>query len=504
MSEQPGETIGTIVQGVDDALAYEVLAGRWWEKTQKEEYKFQDLPRILERDTPDGPCGAALQEIVKAACAGDKDARIYLFFRSTAALIRHTTNTDKEALHEEWFAYSQDFLGRLNLPAARTKPSRVGSVLRLPDALPHYTFAEAREVHRAIGDGPVLKHWAGVEGEIALRHALPGEPLQTKFAPSVRLSEFRRWAGANLDAATDEHLRKELQHLSFDANMLFGVSLALCIDRNTFTATLDELAAAISWQPKSVAERQENRLKIWTWLLLFDSLRVIGLRKGSYKDGDGARRDLTSDDDLMHIAGTRGETTLDGIPHEVSLTVGPWVGKLRGDKQVLTYLGNLRTLASKPRGQLAQRLAVKTGIGLEQLWREKAAHHQTQVKRVGNENRISVQFEPFTRRQLLTTYGQGMAQEVEEALGGDHPGRIRLAWQQVIPLLKEWRIVGHYKELDPMPAERKNWDTFWYEEQRLDVRPAPLMADDVAEVNRAKAAADKARKRAKAANNAKK
>ena len=223
------------------------------------------------------------------------------------------------------------------------------------------------------------------------------------------------------------------------------------------------------------------------------------MRKGSYKDGEGARRDLTSDDDLMHIAGTRGETTLDGVPHEVSLTAGPWISNVRGDKKVLTYLGNLRTLAAKTRGQLAQRLAVKIGVALAQLWRERATHRQTDVKRVGDDNRISVQFAPFTRRQLLTTYGQGMAQEVEDALSGKNPARIKAAWEEAITLLKEWQIVGYYKQLDPMPAERKNWDAAWYEEQRLDVRPARLIADDVAEVKRAGLSAGRARKRGKGA-----
>jgi hypothetical protein len=421
----------------------------------------------------------------------------------------------KEEAQLEWSLLADD-LNTANLGRGLTRPGftcpqvpvpvkpptgcrqRPESPLQLPDTLNNYTFAEAREIQRALGDGPSMTFWGGVEGEFALRHAIPGQSLQTKFVPSRRLMEFRDWMGKGFGGLSWDLLVAELKQLEFDANLLFGVVLSLGIERGSFTATLDELDRAIGWEPKSRKEREANRLKLWLWLLIFDSMQVIGVRRGTYKDPNTKqKRDLTSDDDLIHISGTRSDVQerLDGVPYEVSLSVGPWIEKLRGDKRVLTYLGDLRTFVAKRRGRFPQRLAVKLGVALQQQWRTKATHDETQVKHTGQDNCLSIRYKPFTRQELMTTYGQESARELEELLCSNDPGHAREYFQEAIKLLQKWKVVGYYRELSALPESRKGWQDFWYKEQLLDIRPAREMAQDIKEVKQAKASADRARKR---------
>lgn len=378
----------------------------------------------------------------------------------------------------------------------RPPMQRPQNPLAVSSVLPSYTFVEARTLQRAIGDGPSLQHWAGVEGEIAMRHVIPGERLHTKFVPSARLREYRQWALPGADEGQTELLGGELRRLEFDTTLLFSVCLSLVIERGTFNVSLDEPGKLLGWQPKLAEERDQDRLRLWAWLLLFDSLRVIGLRKGIYPDPDDKKkiRDLSSDDDLLHISGTLADVQqrLDNVPFEVSLTSGPWIEKMRGDRSILTYLGNVKALAAKPRRRFPARLAVKIGVALLQNWRERATHEQTQIKHPGDENKLSISFAPFTRKELMTTYGQEAAGELERLLfETDDPGRAVKYWKQAIKYLTEWGIIGYEKALEPRMGKGHGWQKWWYEEQLVDVRPSLNLASDIAEVHRAKKAADK-------------
>ena len=62
--------------------------------------------------------------------------------------------------------------------ASRKQPSTTP----LPTDLPQHTFPEAKVAAMALADGPRLRRWLPVEGELALRHRVSErEPLQTKL-----------------------------------------------------------------------------------------------------------------------------------------------------------------------------------------------------------------------------------------------------------------------------------------------------------------------------------
>ena len=374
--------------------------------------------------------------------------------------------------------------------------------LQLPRRLPLYTFAETRELQRAIGDGPSLTHWSHVEGEDAMRHVIPNETLETKFTPSRRLLEYHQWIARQAEEKTSDLLSGELKQLEFDANLLFSVCLALIIERGTFSASLDDLGHAIGWKPKTAGARNQDRLRLWRWLLLFDSLRVVGLRKGSYPDPDNKkkRRDLNSDDDLLHISGTLDDVQqrLDGVPFEVSLTSGPWIERVRGDKSVLSYLGNVRTLAAKPRRRPTTLFAVQVGYALLQKWRERATHSETQFKTIGEHNVLSVHFAPFTRHELLTTFGQHGAREMEKILASHDPGHAVDYWNQAMDELKRWKFIdpGSCKP-DIQPGSGYGWQDTWYRKSLLVIRPTTAITEELYEVRMASRQADKASARSR-------
>jgi hypothetical protein len=63
--------------------------------------------------------------------------------------------------------------------------------LKLPALMPQQTAPEVKAAAMGIADGPKLRRWEVIEGEIALRHAVKGSPIETKL-----VSNPLRWLAA--------------------------------------------------------------------------------------------------------------------------------------------------------------------------------------------------------------------------------------------------------------------------------------------------------------------
>jgi hypothetical protein len=103
--------------------------------------------------------------------------------------------------------------------------------------------AEAKALAIATADGPTLRRWTPIEGEVAWRHAVKDSPLETKLVGTTLLG----WIGL---PNTLESLRQEIQGAGLPALLMLHVVLGAALDpilanRAHVTVSLDQLVAAI-------------------------------------------------------------------------------------------------------------------------------------------------------------------------------------------------------------------------------------------------------------------
>jgi hypothetical protein len=363
----------------------------------------------------------------------------------------------------------------------------------LPDNLPQQTFQEAKVAGTAICDGISGRHWSNVVGEIALRHAIPDEPLQTKITASPALDWWDK-------PASYTALRDELQCFSPETALLFNLVIGLVIgkEHRHVTVELDELIRALGWQVRSVAERTEKRRAVYRWLLLLQSISVHGKRVGKYNDPLTKQEiDLCVSSEIVRVSEayySEQQLALDRSepPVKVTISASAWLERLADDRKVLQSFGRVQKLAGLPTGKVSGAWALTIGLALNQLWRERSA--RAEIYTVGESKHLTANFgRPFTRAELFDLFQPAI--RPEEILESDKPGRALKYWQAAIKHLKEHGVIGHYKELDPMPQERKGWGDFWLKAQRLDIRPKHEEIAAVAEIARGNTKAQKALRR---------
>jgi hypothetical protein len=355
---------------------------------------------------------------------------------------------------------------------------------RTPHSLPQPTFIEARTGATAISDGRDLRDWQAVEGIMAMLHAPKDSKMQTRFEPCPLLLS---WWG-NPTGAQLETLQNELQSMEFDALVTYFVCLSWAIEEFQVTTSIDSIIEAIGRGTdarRSTAIREKWRCKVWRWMLLFDSLAVIGARPGTWReprDGDKKREKmdigkLYSQDALLKIIGTRAtdQGTFDNSapPKEITFVAGPWVNQWRGNREILSEFGNVRAIASIPRGKPSGAWAACVGFALQQKWREQAATAPvtriTKSTKEGTAKTTTQKFRPFTRRVLLAQLWRSDV-DPDEILKGEHPERAKEYWNAAIVILKKNGVVGIYKEIEPLAATGYGWQDAWLD-QPLDIRP---------------------------------
>ncbi len=378
--------------------------------------------------------------------------------------------------------------------------SRLLNTARAPPTLPQPTFYEARTGATAISDGRDLRDWNPIEGMMAMLHAPKDSIMQTRFEPcSLLLGWWGKPTGAEL-----ETLQCELQKLEFDALVTYFVCLSWAVEEYQVTASLDAIIEAIGRGTdarRSTKARQALRAKVWRWMLLFDSLAVIGARPGTWReprDRDKKRAKIDPDklysrDALLKIIGTRAteQGTFDNSapPKEITFVAGPWVNQFRGNREILSDFGNVRAIASIPRGKPSGAWAACIGFALNQKWREQAATAPVARITRGDKKATTQKFRPFTRRVLLEQLWRSEVNP-DEILKGDHPERAKEYWDAAIAILKK-EIIGIYKEVKPLTVTGYGWQDAWLD-QPLDIRPTGDSWKDAITINKS---ASEARKR---------
>ena len=379
---------------------------------------------------------------------------------------------------------------------------------RFPSIIPQQTSQEVRSLAVAISDGRALSHWEEVLGEVALRHVVSGEPFQIKFSPG---SSLLTWFNT---AIAQETLRAQLQNCDLDTVLLLYEVLGATVlqlskgGSGSVDIALDDLILALGWDKaarRCAQERNRLRLRVWEWLMVFDSLQVIGKRPGTYKD-PGTRRtlDLESQDALLRIMGMRAHSSITApngqlLPLEVTIAPGPWIDRHKGNRQILTDFGNVRALARIAPGKAAGTWARCIGMVLLQRWRERAARvmplpcaEKTSRKATTKRGAPPAPASPsffgfphpvmdrnsysFTRRSLLMGLFR-TEPDVETILEGHDPGRARDYWEQAIDLLQDQDFISRHCELEPPNWKRQGWQTDWLDAP-LEIVPGcgPLAA----------------------------
>jgi len=455
-----------------------------------------DMALAVWPEGPDGPPTVALGQTEVAAHIdpeafrqGEADLAAAYIFRGLARTRTLLTTCNFAPWGEAWCGGDEErlvqFLDALAPAPPRPRPPR------RTGPLPQPTAQEIRNAGIALADGPYREHWEALEGELALVHILPEAPLQAKLTGTVL-----PWWGL---PEKQTHLWAVLQEAGIPAVLLLFETLGRLLElpetRSQVRVDLDELARAIGLNQRSSAARRESREKVYKLLLLLENLEVHGARNGVWKDPHtGAVLDLRSQDPLLRLTGKRMplQSTLDdsGIPTEVAFTYGAWLEKFRGNRRILTDLGDLRRLAEIPTGKPSGALAQRIGLALNQKWREKAAHGD--LRRVGEDPKHRTFPAWFTRQELCELY-RGEP-DLVAILEGHDPGRARQYWREAIKILKQQpAVIGYYKEIDTLPrigSGITGWQDAWYAEQRLDIRPARETTEAIGEIN---AAAKKAR-----------
>lgn len=358
---------------------------------------------------------------------------------------------------------------------------------QLPSALPQQTFQEMRNFGIALSDGPSGRRWMDVEGEFAMVHAVPDQPLHVRFSPSSMMLAW--WS----EPPTYARLRAELKEAGAPAVLLAHVAVGLILERGKLTVSLDDLRHAIGWTRREKHVVQEELQRVWRMLLLISSMPVIGKRNETYRDKRTKQvLNLVSEDPLIVVRGIRRpEDTPSDIPYDVSLDGGAWLDQYRGNRAILTDFGDVLQLARIPAGKPAGAWAQSIGLALNQRWRERSS--KAEVVRVGEDGHETVRFkQPFTRADLLDMFrADPYYGDVLEA----EPARARKYWDAAIQILKDHKVIGYYAEIGAGPQGRQGWQKAWLS-QPLDIRPTGQGRQDAAAVSRAAAVIGATKKRA--------
>jgi hypothetical protein len=248
-------------------------------------------------------------------------------------------------------------------------PSSATRRFQFQTIFPQQTSMESLCATIAIADGPTLRGWMPITGEVAMRHAVDNAPLQARITPGL----LPQWLAIEPDSITYENLERVLRTFNTSTLLLYHFVVDMGLAEQRVTATIDSLIKLLGWSPRSVAERREQRERVGVWMQAFHGITVHGKRKGQFRDRLTKEViDVSCKDPILVITGQRladqQQMNLDHseVPMEVSWVVGEFFDHHRDDKRVLQHFGNVRKLAGLPIGKTSGAWAQSIGLVLNQ------------------------------------------------------------------------------------------------------------------------------------------
>jgi hypothetical protein len=356
----------------------------------------------------------------------------------------------------------------------RAKDKKRGSS-HLPYIVPVNTSREIKTSLQAVADGKTLRNWENVQGEIALRHVIPGEKFETKLTTADEKDTYESL----------KSLLKEWGGLECALQFQFVFEAVLLHERAYLD--LDDLIRELRWNVHSVEERQEMREKVFKRLNLFSQIASYGERPEIYTDSLTKEKNKVFSRGpfirlLDHYFTEQQIKDKETVPIGVTAVAGDWANQHRGNRQILHAIGNARRLVGLSTGQASGEWALSIGLTLLQYWRQ-AANKHSRVERVGEKKELTIIFDkPFTRFQLLDLFPPSKF-PVAEMLKSKNPGRARSTWDKAIDLLKKQGVISYYAQLNKKELPPQRWQNTWLEDETFDIRPATEAKNDAIEIN---------------------
>jgi len=239
---------------------------------------------------------------------------------------------------------------------------------------------------------------------------------------------------------------------------------------------MDDVIKKIGWDPRTSAQRQEMRRRIWDYLRFCARANVMGNRTGVYRDPTSGQEIST------RIEGPiwrfmKEERPLqpslfaeEEVPLRVQIAVSPEWTRLTTTSSLAQFLPSGELLGSIPPDKSSGAWARVIGLALLSLWRRKPRET------------IQGTLRP-TRQELLTLYPPKIS-TLEEVLASNNPRRALEYWHSALGILVEKGVLAKSEEaaislqqsLKVLP--RQGWINPWCSAQ-VALLPGPAVKDAV-------------------------
>jgi hypothetical protein len=337
------------------------------------------------------------------------------------------------------------------------------------------TAPEMDALERAAADGKHGRHYSADEQEKALRHAIPGASHHVHL--SLTIAEEM----AGLTAITLEQLTKEQDAdaalaFLYIARVLAPPSLQAIQDFAGGGIDFDDVLSKIGWDPRSTEERREMHKRIYQFILFGERARVIGNRRGKYKDkhtGEVINTVISSP--LWRVIRTETPDQqslfpLQEIPVRVDLVLSNEWRALLTSPQTAQYLPMGEKLGAIPGNKPSGAWARVIGLALASFWRRNPREA------------VEGTLKP-TRRELLERYPPKTG-TVEDVHSSTKPMRAVEYWCGALEILVETGLlsktgeaaIGVKHQKDRLP--RQGWFDRWLDET-VELRPGPLLEEAI-------------------------
>jgi hypothetical protein len=305
-------------------------------------------------------------------------------------------------------------------------------------------------------------------------------------APGGGLVHARGKAGYMVNYTDPEASVAELMHTlnergGMDAVFVVAAAVQHALEHEGEPVHIDDLLLDIGWD-RTHGGREEARQSLAATLLMFNAWAVVGTNWGTFTDPKtGQAIDVSSRGPLFTstiLYPAQGTLDNSSPPVGATFMLGDFLRRVHDYPQVMASFSTYARLAKIRRGKPSGAWAAVIGLALLVRWRELASKTSTRITTPGEQNRLTVRTQNFTRRYLLETFPPEPT--AAEVLGGPQPGRAKKYWRDAIAILRREGIIGpdpsDYRELGG-PLPRYQWGDAWLDEA-LEVRPAPACEGD--------------------------